>query len=79
MAKFTAKPNELSKISLCPPQTEWMDTPVEIREHMFCHPAKIKDLDTVGFPNAREWRPADEDWKLPANWSKLSSKGCSLF
>ncbi|MGD0282431.1 MAG: sulfate reduction electron transfer complex DsrMKJOP subunit DsrK [Dissulfurispiraceae bacterium] len=75
MAKFTTKPNELSKINLVPPQTEWMDTPVEIREHMFCHPAKIKDLETVGFPNAREWRPADEDWKLPANWEKTVLDG----
>jgi len=71
MAKFTAKPNELSKLDYAPPKTGWMDTPVEIREHMFCHAAKPKELDTVGFPNAREWRPADEDWKLPENWERL--------
>jgi Fe-S oxidoreductase len=71
MAKFTAKPNELSKLDYAPPKTGWMDTPVEIREHMFCHAAKPKELETVGFPNAREWRPADEDWKLPENWERL--------
>jgi Fe-S oxidoreductase len=71
MAKFTAKPNELSKLDYAPPKTGWMDTPVEIREHMFCHAAKPKELDAVGFPNAREWRPADEDWKLPENWERL--------
>lgn len=71
MAKFTAKPNELSKLDYSPPKTGWMDTPVEIREHMFCHAAKPKELETVGFPNARDWRPADEDWKLPENWEKL--------
>ena len=75
MAKFTSKPNELSKINLMPPHTDWMDTPVEIREHMYCHPAKIKDLNTVGFPNAREWKPTDEDWKLPANWEQTILEG----
>lgn len=71
MAKFTAKPNELSQLDYTPPKTGWMDTPVEIREHMFCHAAKPKELEIVGFPNAREWRPADEDWKLPENWERL--------
>ena len=71
MAKFTAKPDELSKLDYSPPKTGWMDTPVEIKEHMFCHAAKPKELETVGFPNAREWRPADEDWKLPENWETL--------
>ncbi len=75
MAKFTAKPNELSKINLMPSQKDWMDTPVEIKEHMYCHPAKIKDLNTVGFPNAREWKPSDEDWKLPANWEQTILEG----
>lgn len=71
MAKFTAKPDELSKIDFTPPKTGWMDTPVEIREHMFCHAAKPKELAVVDFPYTREWRPADEDWKLPENWERL--------
>ncbi|MBF0506216.1 MAG: (Fe-S)-binding protein [Nitrospirae bacterium] len=75
MAKFTAKPNDLLKINYNPPQTDWMDTPVEIREHMYCHPSKKKDLDTVGFPNGRDWRVADEDWKLPANWEQTILEG----
>ena len=75
MAKFTAKPNELSKINLIPPKTEWMDTPVEIKEHMYCHPAKAKELNAVGFPNAREWKPTEEDWKLPANWEQTILQG----
>lgn len=75
MAKFTTKPDELSKIDFTPPKTGWMDTPVEIREHMFCHAAKPKELEAVGFPHAREWRPADEDWKLPENWEKIILEG----
>ena len=75
MAKFTAKPNELSKISFTPPKTDWMDTPVEMREHMFCHAAKVKDLETVEFPNVHEWSAKDEDWKLPENWEKTVLEG----
>lgn len=75
MAKFTAKPNELAKIEFTPPKTHWMDTPVDIREHMFCHAAKVKDLETVDFPHAREWRPNDEDWKLPDDWEKIVLEG----
>ncbi|HXX58059.1 MAG TPA: (Fe-S)-binding protein [Thermodesulfovibrionales bacterium] len=75
MAKFTAKPTELSSIQYVPPKTHWMDTPVEIRDNMFCHAAKAKDLETVGFPYGREWRPADEDWKLPENWQEIIFEG----
>ncbi|HET6513605.1 MAG TPA: (Fe-S)-binding protein [Thermodesulfovibrionales bacterium] len=75
MAKFTAKPNDLANINYTPPKTEWIDTPVGIREHMFCHGAKPKELETVGFPNAREWRPSEEDWKLPENWEKTVLEG----
>ena len=75
MAKFTAKPGELSNIDYTPPKTHWLETPVEIREHMFCHAAKAKDLETVGFPYGREWRPNDEDWKLPENWETIILEG----
>ena len=75
MAKFSAKPNDLSSIDFTPPKTEWTETPVEIREHMFCHAAKVKDLEAVEFPNAHEWRPQDEDWKLPANWETIILQG----
>ena len=75
MAKFSAKPNDLSNIDFTPPKTEWTETPVEIREHMYCHAAKTKDLEAVEFPNVHDWRPQDEDWKLPANWENIILQG----
>lgn len=75
MAKFTKKPIDLLQIDYRTPKTSWMDTPVEIREHMYCHPAKAKDLEAVGFPNIHEWRPADEDWNLPENWKEIVLNG----
>jgi Fe-S oxidoreductase len=74
MAKLP-KPEELSKIDYAPPKTEWMDTPVVIKEGMFCHGAKPKSLDILSFPNPRDWRPMDADWKLPANWKEIILKG----
>ena len=74
MAKLP-KPEELSKIDFTPPKTSWMDTPVVIKEGMFCHGAKPKSLETLSFPNPRDWRPMDADWKLPADWKEILLKG----
>ncbi len=74
MAKLP-KPEELSKIDYAPPKTGWMDTPVVFKEGMFCHGSKPKSLETVGFPNPRDWRPADADWKLPENWKQILLDG----
>jgi Fe-S oxidoreductase len=68
MAKLP-KPEELLQMDYNPPRTEnWMDTPVELKQGNFCWGAKGKNLATVEFPNARDWSPVDEDWKLPKDW-----------
>ena len=74
MAKLP-KPEELSKIDYAPPKSGWMDTPVVFKEGMFCHGSKPKSLETLGFPNPRDWRPADADWKLPENWKEIILEG----
>jgi len=74
MAKLP-KPAELSKIDFMPPKTDWMDTPVVFKEGMYCHGSKPKSLEIVEFPNPRDWRPADADWKLPENWQEIILKG----
>jgi len=74
MAKLP-KPEELSKIDYTPPKSGWMDTPVVLKEGMFCHGSKPKSLEAIGFPNPRDWRPADADWKLPENWKEILIEG----
>lgn len=69
---LTKAPNLLQGV---PPQTEWMDTPVEFRPGNFCYAGKAKILDYHHFPNSREWSPVDEDWKLPENWKELIING----
>lgn len=72
----TPKPAELvTSIDFIPPKTEWMDTPTVIKPGTFCWGAKGKNLATVEFPNARDWNPSDEDWKLPENWQEIFLKG----
>jgi Fe-S oxidoreductase len=68
-------PEELSNIDYTPPEKEWMQVPVEFRPGMFCWGAKGKNLKAVDFPNARDWSPADEDWKLPENWKEIILEG----
>ncbi|MFP4316667.1 MAG: sulfate reduction electron transfer complex DsrMKJOP subunit DsrK [Desulfovibrionales bacterium] len=70
------KASELSGgISHTPPRTGWMETPVQIRPGMYCHPANPKSVEYVGLPNAHEWSPLDEDWKLPENWKEIVLQG----
>jgi len=76
MADTTPKPQELSKIDHKPPLMRgWMDTPVEIKKGIACYGAKGKDLEAVGFPNARDWNPLEEDWKLPEGWQDIVQEG----
>ncbi len=70
MAKLP-KPQELIQtIDYTPPKTDWRNLKVEIRDNMYCHPAKKKDLEAVDYPYIREWSPKDEDWKLPKDWKE---------
>ncbi len=75
MGKFIKKPNDLMQIDYKSPQTDWMDTPADIREHMYLHPTKAKELGAVDFPNIHEWKPADKNWNLPENWKEIVLNG----
>jgi Fe-S oxidoreductase len=70
-------PQELLQIDYKPPKTDWMDPTVdfESRRGTWSYPGNPKKLDYIGFPNAREWSPVDEDWKLPDNWQQIIHDG----
>ena len=63
------------KIDLTPPKKGWMETKVQFRKGTFSYPAAPKNLVAIGLPNAREWTPTEEDWKLPPNWKEILLKG----
>jgi Fe-S oxidoreductase len=76
MADTTPKPEELSRIDHTPPfMRGWMDTPVEIRKGIACYGAAGKNLSAVGMPNARNWTPFEDDWKLPDDWQSIVKEG----
>jgi len=72
----TPKPEELAGIDHNPPLMQgWMDTPAEQKPGIYCYGAKAKSLAAVGMPNARDWDPAEDDWKLPENWEQIVEDG----
>lgn len=79
MSDDVPKPEELVKIDHSPSLYRggvgWMNTPVEIRRGIACYGAKKSDLEYVSMPNARDWSPFDEDWKLPENWKEIILEG----
>jgi Fe-S oxidoreductase len=71
-----SKPDELlSNIGYKPPDTGWMDTPVDIKKGIYCYASNPKSVEAMGLPYPRQWNPADEDWNLPENWKEIVSKG----
>jgi Fe-S oxidoreductase len=76
MADDTPKVEELSQIEHRPPLFEgWMDKPTAVKPGIYCYGAKGKNLEYVDMPNARDWSPVDEDWKLPENWEEIFREG----
>ncbi|MGB3224474.1 MAG: (Fe-S)-binding protein, partial [Desulforhopalus sp.] len=59
------------------PTIDVMDVPVVFKPGNYAYPAKsekVAYLDSqsgLSFPNAREWSPEDEDWKLPEDWKDI--------
>jgi [DsrC]-trisulfide reductase subunit K len=76
MSDELLKPDELiSKIEYQPARSGWMDTPAHIRKGIYCYASNPKSVEYVGLPNARQWNPVEEDWKLPENWKEIVLNG----
>jgi Fe-S oxidoreductase len=65
------------------PTEDWLDIPVVFKPGNYAYPAKkdkveyLNSQKGLSFPNAREWSPEDEDWKLPENWKEIIINGLS--
>jgi len=63
------------------PSADWADIPVVFRPGNYAYPAKQDKVEYLNsqkglhFPNAREWSPEDDDWKLPENWKEIIING----
>ena len=69
------KPEELLSIDYTPPKKSWMEPDVEFKKGTYCYSAPAKHLEYLELPNPREWRPPEEDWKLPENWKETILQG----
>jgi len=70
-------PQELLQIGYKPPKRDWMDPSIDFkaRKGSWSYPGAAKNLTYLGMPNAREWSPTDDDWKLPENWQQIIHDG----
>jgi [DsrC]-trisulfide reductase subunit K len=68
-------PETLLQIETRPPQGDWKNPKVEFHKGVFCYSALPKNLNYLGLPNAREWQPFNEDWKLPPDWKRIILEG----
>ena len=68
-------PEKLLKIDYTPPKKSWLEPTVEFRKGTYCYSTPAKHLEYLGLPNPREWRPYEEDWKLPENWKETILAG----
>lgn len=63
------------------PTMEWMDIPVVFKSGNYAYPAKKEKVEYLNsqsglsFPNAREWSPEDDDWKLQDGWQDIIIRG----
>lgn len=63
------------------PTKDWTDVPAIFKPGNYAYQAKqekveyLNSQDGLNFPNAREWSPEDDDWKLPENWQNIILKG----
>ena len=63
------------------PRKDWMDVPAVFKPGNYAYPAKKEKVEYLNsqpglhFPNAREWNPEDEDWKLQENWKEILLNG----
>ena len=72
----TPKPAEAAGIRHTPPVLKgWMDEPTQLRSGIYCYAGKPQSVEYVGMPNARQWHPEDEDWKLPDDWQQTVLEG----
>ncbi len=59
----------------CVGAPDWMVPSAEFRKGTFSYAAPLKHQKYLDLPNPREWRPDDEDWKLPENWKEIILEG----
>lgn len=76
MADEKLKQDELiGSINYNPPKKGWMNSKPDFKKGTYCYSGGAKFLDYLDLPFPREWKPYEEDWKLPENWKEIILEG----
>jgi Fe-S oxidoreductase len=65
----------LERIDYRPRAGSWLRPQADFTAGEYPHPAKAKNLDALGLPNAHAWSPCDQDWHLPEDWQRIVLDG----
>ena len=65
----------LERVDYALPRGPWARTQVSFQPGGYLHPAKPKNLESLGLANAHPWSPLDADWKLPEDWKRIVLDG----
>ncbi|WP_457573155.1 sulfate reduction electron transfer complex DsrMKJOP subunit DsrK [Desulfolithobacter sp.] len=63
------------------PRKPWWEVEAVFKPGNYAYVAKKEKVEYLNsqqglyFPNAREWNPEDDDWKLPDNWQEIILEG----
>ncbi len=63
------------------PTKDWMEVPAVFKPGNYAYPTKPEKLEYldsqqgISLPNARDWNPEEDDWKLPENWKDIIIQG----
>jgi len=68
------KPEDI-KISKPLHKEDWFIAKTEFKKGTYCYSGVEKHVEYLGLPNARQWQPYDDDWKLPENWKEIITEG----
>jgi Fe-S oxidoreductase len=71
------KPEELARVSFQPPESDWMDTPVQFKSGTYNFPAAKKNVEYLKMPNPHAWAVDDKDWMLGDKWKEKILDGIS--
>ena len=65
----------IESIDYKPPKKGWMNSKANFKKGTYCYSGGAKFVDYLDLPFPREWKPYEEDWKLPENWKEIILEG----
>ncbi len=76
MSEFTMTPEEVTRFSMDPHTSDWLDaSKTKLKKGCWSYAGSSDALEYLHLPNPRDWSPEDDDWQLPPNWMEILHDG----